>query len=150
MARSVYIASAEGETGKGAVALGVLDLLTRRVGHVGVFRPIVRTGDRPDYVLELLLDHDGVELPYDLCAGVTYDDVHNDPDGAMSAIVERYHEAARDCAAMVVVGSDHTDVGSPTEQAVTEAIARARKRREPKAIKPRHDQIPLLPATPTA
>ena len=123
MARSVYVASAEGETGKGAVALGVLDLLTRRVGHVGVFRPIVRPGDRPDYVLELLLDHDGVELPYDLCAGVTYDDVHHDPDGAMSVIVERYHEAARDCAAMVVVGSDHTDVGSPTEFSYNARIA---------------------------
>jgi phosphate acetyltransferase len=123
VARSVYVASAEGETGKGAVALGVLDLLTRRVGHVGVFRPIVRPGDRPDYVLELLLDHDGVELPYDLCAGVTYDDVHHDPDGAMSVIVERYHEAARDCAAMVVVGSDHTDVGSPTEFSYNARIA---------------------------
>ncbi|HET6729145.1 MAG TPA: phosphate acetyltransferase [Jiangellaceae bacterium] len=123
MARSVYVASAEGETGKGAVALGLLDLLTRRVGHVGVFRPIVRPGDRPDYVLELLLDHDGVDLPYELCAGVTYDDVHNDPDGAMSVIVERYHEVARDCAAMVVVGSDHTDVGSPTEFSFNARIA---------------------------
>ena len=123
MVRSVYVASAEGETGKGAVALGVVDLLTRRVGHVGVFRPIVRSGDRPDYVLELLLDHDGVDLPYDVSAGVTYDDVHTDPEGAMSTIVDRYHDAARDCTAMVVVGSDHTDVGSPTEFSYNARIA---------------------------
>ncbi len=121
MVRSVYVASAEGQTGKGAVALGVL--LTRRVGHVGVFRPIVRSGDRPDYVLELLLDHDGVDLPYDVSAGVTYDDVHTDPESAMSTIVDRYHEAARDCTAMVVVGSDHTDVGSPTEFSYNARIA---------------------------
>ncbi|MGH8824798.1 MAG: phosphate acetyltransferase [Jiangellaceae bacterium] len=123
MVRSVYVASAEGETGKGAVALGVLDLLVRRVGHVGVFRPIVRPGHRPDYVLELLLDHDGVDLPYDLCAGVTYDDVHDDPEGAMSTIVERYHEVARQCAAVVVVGSDYTDVSSPTEFSYNARIA---------------------------
>ncbi|MGH3370729.1 MAG: AAA family ATPase, partial [Nocardioidaceae bacterium] len=56
MGRSVYIASVEGFTGKSTVALGVLELLSRRVERVGVFRPIVRAdaaqhGGR-DYVLE--------------------------------------------------------------------------------------------------
>jgi len=32
-------------------------------------------------------------------------------------------------------------VGSLTQQAVTEALHRARRRREPKEIKPRHDQL---------
>jgi phosphate acetyltransferase len=123
VARSLYVASPEGETGKATVALGVLDLLTRHIGRVGVFRPIVRSGPRPDYVLELLLDHDGVDLSYQVCAGVTYDDVHTDPDAAMSAIVERYHAAAVGCEAMVVVGSDYTDVGSPTEFSYNVRIA---------------------------
>ncbi len=123
VARSLYVASPEGETGKATVALGLLDLLTRRVGRVGVFRPIVRSGDRPDYVLELLLDHDGVDLSYEVCAGVTYDDVHAEPDAAMAAIVDRYHAAARSCAAMVIVGSDYTDVGNPTEFSYNTRIA---------------------------
>ena len=89
VARSLYVTSPEGETGKGMVALGALDLLTRRVGRIGVFRPIVRSDDRPDYVLELLLDHQGVDMPYELAAGVSYDQVHTDPDGAMSTIVDR-------------------------------------------------------------
>ena len=42
MGSSVYVASVEGYTGKSAVALGVLDELSRRVERVGVFRPIVR------------------------------------------------------------------------------------------------------------
>jgi phosphate acetyltransferase len=113
--RSVYVASPEGETGKSTVALGMLDLLTRRVGRVGVFRPIVRSGDRQDYVLELLLEHQGVDMPYDLAAGVTYDRVHADPDGAMSTIVDEYHAAAADRDAMIIIGSDYTGVGSPTE-----------------------------------
>jgi len=123
VARSLYVASPEGETGKATVALGLLDLLTRHVGRVGVFRPIVRSGDRPDYVLELLLDHDGVDLSYEVCAGVTYDDVHAEPDAAMAAIVDRYHAAARSCAAMVIVGSDYTDVGNPTEFSYNARIA---------------------------
>jgi phosphate acetyltransferase len=123
MARSVYVTSPEAETGKGTVALGALDLLTRRVRRVGVFRPIVRSDDRPDYVLELLLDHQGVDMPYDLAVGVTYDRVHTDPDGAMSTIVERYHAAAVGRDALIVVGSDYTGVGTPTEFAFNARIA---------------------------
>ena len=123
MARSLYVTSPEGETGKGMVALGALDLLTRRVGRVGVFRPIVRSDDRPDYVLELLLDHQGVDMPYESAAGVSYDRVHSDPDAAMSTIVDRYHEAAADRDAMIVVGSDYTGVGSPTEFSYNARVA---------------------------
>ena len=64
MTRSVYIASAEGESGKSTVALGMLELLVRRVGRVGVFRPIVRAGHQPDYVLEMLIAQDGVDVEY--------------------------------------------------------------------------------------
>ncbi|NED99695.1 phosphate acetyltransferase [Phytoactinopolyspora halotolerans] len=123
MARNVYIASVTGETGKSTVALGVLTALTRRIGRVGVFRPIVRPERRPDYVLELLLEHDGTDLPYDACAGVTYDDVHADPDAALGTIIDRYHEVARQCDAVVIVGSDYTDVDNPTEFSFNARIA---------------------------
>ena len=57
MARSIYITSAEGNTGKSTIALGVLDTLLHSVERVGVFRPIARSKRKPDYVLELLLNH---------------------------------------------------------------------------------------------
>lgn len=123
MARSVYVASVTGETGKSTVALGALEALTRRLGRVGVFRPVVRSGAQPDYVLELLLEHDGVDLPYDVCAGVTYEDVHADPDAAMSTILGRYRTVAAQCEAVVIVGSDYTDVESPTEFSFNARVA---------------------------
>ena len=59
---SVYVASAEGFTGKSTVALGVLEQLSRCVERVGVFRPIVRgdldTSSGRDYVLDLLTSHE--------------------------------------------------------------------------------------------
>ena len=128
MGSSVYVASVEGYTGKSAVALGVLDELSRRVERVGVFRPIVRRdgaayhGGR-DYVLELLTSHDAVALSYDECAGVTYDEVHADPVTALDRIVERYHRVADKCDAVVIVGSDYTDVGTPTEFSYNARIA---------------------------
>jgi phosphate acetyltransferase len=123
MARSLYITSAEGDTGKSTIALGMVDLLSRTVRRVGVFRPVARTADQPDYVLELLLAHDGVDLTYDQCVGVTYEEVHADPEAALSRIVTRYHEMARECDAVVIVGSDYTDVAGPTELSYNARIA---------------------------
>ncbi|WP_166349434.1 phosphate acetyltransferase [Phytoactinopolyspora limicola] len=151
MAQNVYIASVTGETGKSTVALGVLTSLSRRIGRVGVFRPIVRTDRRAltsdlpggghnqaddhntsaaptaprrrDHVLELLLEHAGVDLPYEVCAGVTYDDVHADRDAALETILRRYHHMAERCAAVVIVGSDYTDVDNPTEFSFNARIA---------------------------
>ncbi|HET6625878.1 MAG TPA: phosphate acetyltransferase [Nocardioidaceae bacterium] len=126
MGSSVYVASVEGYTGKSTVALGVLEQLSRRVERVGVFRPIVRAdniGGRGDYVLELLTGHDAVSLSYDECAGVTYDEVHDDPTAALDRIVERFHRVAARCDAVVVVGSDYTDIGTPTEFSYNARIA---------------------------
>jgi phosphate acetyltransferase len=70
-----------------------------------------------------LLDHEGVDIPSDLAVGVSYDRVHTDPDGAMSTIVDRYHAAAADQDAVIIVGSDYTGVGSPTEFSYNARIA---------------------------
>lgn len=123
MSRGIYIASPEGSTGKSAVALGVLHQLTRRAGRVGVFRPVARAGEATDYVLELLLAHDGVDLDYEDCVGVTYDDVHADPEAALTDIIARYRAVERRCDAVVIVGSDYTDVGNPTELSFNARVA---------------------------
>lgn len=124
-ARSIYITSPEGETGKSTIALGVLDLLARKVQRVGVFRPVTRAAgtDVQDYVLELLLAHDGVDLTAEQAIGVTYEDVHADPEAALSQIVARYHEVARACDFVVVVGTDYTDVAGPTELSFNARVA---------------------------
>ena len=123
MAQSIYITSAEGNSGKSSVALGVLDALSHATPRVGVFRPIARSTAERDYVLEMLLDHDGVDLEYDECVGVTYDDVRGDPDAALARIVERYKAVQAQCDAVVVIGSDYTDVSSPAELAYNGRIA---------------------------
>ncbi|GAC78981.1 phosphate acetyltransferase [Gordonia malaquae] len=123
-ARSIYIASAEGDTGKSTVALGVLALLAATGGRVGVFRPISRAaaGER-DYILDLLLQFTSVDVPYDDCLGVTYDDVHRDPDAAIADIVAKYHVVAEQCDNVLVIGSDYTDVASPSELGYNARIA---------------------------
>ncbi len=123
MARSIFVASPEGYTGKSSVALGLVDLFVGRVTKVGVFRPVARTDQGRDSVLELLLKVDGVDLDYDRCIGVSYDQVHADPEGALATIVQRYRELERECEAVVIVGSDYTDVASPNELAFNARVA---------------------------
>ena len=123
MAQSIYITSAEGHSGKSTIALGVLDTLLRASPRVGVFRAIARSTEERDYVLEMLLDHDGVDLGYDECIGATYDEVRADPDAALGRIVERYKAVEAQCDAVVIVGSDYTDVGSPAELGYNARIA---------------------------
>lgn len=115
MARSIYIASVEGDTGKSSIALGITALMARNVSRVGIFRPVARVADGSDYVLQLLLGHDGVDLSYEECVGATYAQVHADPEGTLSRIVTRYHEVARKCDAVVIVGTDYTDVAAAAE-----------------------------------
>lgn len=127
--RSIVIASPEGESGKSTVALGVLDLLVRKGQRVGVFRPVSRASEtddssgRRDHVLELLLEHDGVDVAYEDAVGVTYADLHADPEAALSRIVSRFHDLAARCDSVVVLGTDYTDVAGPTELSFNARIA---------------------------
>ncbi|MCV7371097.1 phosphate acetyltransferase [Mycolicibacterium arabiense] len=120
---SIYVAAPEGDTGKSTVALGILHRLAATVAKVGVFRPITRMGEDRDYILELLLAHTTAGLSYEECVGVGYAELHEDPDTALGDIVDRYHQVAERCDAVVIVGSDYTDVASPSELSVNARIA---------------------------
>ncbi|WP_307789179.1 phosphate acetyltransferase [Glycomyces salinus] len=117
MAQSLYLASLDTNSGKSAVAFGVMDLLTKRAGSVAVFRPIVRDENTSasDPVITLLRDHYRLSDPYGASVGVTYSDVRDDADEALSRIVDRYHALAEGHDAVLVVGSDYSDVGASVE-----------------------------------
>jgi len=120
---AIYVASPEGDTGKSTIALGILHRLTATVARVGVFRPITRLGEDRDYILELLLAHTTAGLAYEQCVGVSYQQLHEDPDVAIADIVDRFHAMAEHCDAVLVVGSDYTNVASPSELSVNARIA---------------------------
>jgi phosphate acetyltransferase len=129
---AIYIASPEGDTGKSTIALGILNRLTATVAKVGVFRPITRrpegqeradAGAERDYILDLLLAQTTAGLSYDECVGVGYPQLHADPDGALAEIVDRFHRVADRCDAVLIVGSDYTDVATPSELSMNARIA---------------------------
>ena len=122
MSRSVFIASPEGSTGKSIVAFGLLDLLTRHVGKVGVFRPVTKA-ENEDPVVRLLLAHPAVQQPLHDVFGVTYEEMHHDPEAALAEIVRCFHDLRQRYDAIVVLGSDYVDVSTPTEMAFNAKVA---------------------------
>ena len=122
MTRSVYIASPEGLTGKSAIAVGLLDALTREVGSVGIFRPLTHSA-RDDLIVDLMVSQPGVEQTYEEALGVTYDAARNNPDEAMHTIVERFGQLTDRYEAVIILGSDYTDISTGTELSVNARIA---------------------------
>jgi phosphate acetyltransferase len=114
-AASVYVIAPDGDTDKLTIALGLLHLLAASTTRVGLFRPIVDSTGERDGILELLLRHATANLDYDRCVGVSYERVHADSGAALAEIMRRYDEIERDCEAIVVLGSDYTDLIGPGE-----------------------------------
>ena len=120
---AIYIAAPEGDTGKSTIAMGILNRLCATVPRVGIFRPITRMGESRDYIAELLLAQTTAGLGYEESVGVSYQQLHEDPDTALVTIVDRYHAVADRCDAVLIVGSDYTDVATPSELSVNARIA---------------------------
>jgi phosphate acetyltransferase len=110
VARSVYVAGLGPSVGKGTVALGLVELLSRQVARIGVFRPLL-SGPGEDPLLSLLTERYPVMAPYADSYGVTAAEAGTlISDGKweelIGRIVERYREVERRCASVVVIGSD--------------------------------------------
>ena len=89
---SIYIAAPEPDSGKSTIALGLLHLLAASSARVGVFQPIAGSTDRPDRVLDLMLQHTTASLDHDRCVGVSHARVREDPSAALGEIVTRFHD----------------------------------------------------------
>jgi phosphate acetyltransferase len=113
--RSIYVAAAQPYSGKSAIALGLYEHMLRRSADVAVFRPVVRSIDEQDPAIELLRSRGSVALPDEAYFGATYDDVHRNPDEALAVIIDRFRSLASQASAVLVLGTDFTDVGAPAE-----------------------------------
>ncbi|ANQ48672.1 phosphate acetyltransferase [Flammeovirga sp. MY04] len=73
MTNSIYISTAEPNSGKALVALGILENSLRKSSKVGFFKPVI--GDynsgKEDEHISLVIDHFGLDLNYEEAYGLT-------------------------------------------------------------------------------
>ncbi|MFD5474782.1 phosphate acetyltransferase [Streptomyces sp. NPDC127105] len=126
MTRSVYVTGIDRGDGRQVVELGVMELLTRQVDRVGVFRPLVHDG--PDRLFELLRAR--YRLPQDPATvyGLDYQEAsalqaEQGTDELVSALVDRFHLVARDYDVVLVLGTDFADTQLPDELSLNARLA---------------------------
>ncbi|MFE1952880.1 MULTISPECIES: phosphate acetyltransferase [Streptomyces] len=126
MTRSVYVTGIDRGDGRQVVELGVMELLTRQVDRVGVFRPLVHDG--PDRLFDLLraryrLSQDpasGYGLDYHEASAIQ---AEQGTDELVSRLVDRFHAVARDYDVVLVLGTDFADTQLPDELAINARLA---------------------------
>ncbi len=132
VARSVYVTGIDRGDGRQAVELGVMELLTRQVDRVGVFRPLVHAaapGEAgSDHVVELLRARYRLDLPAAELYGLTYEEAAalqaaQGQDELVSALVDRFRALERHCQAVLVLGTDFADTNIPDELAFNARLA---------------------------
>ncbi|WP_030235907.1 phosphate acetyltransferase [Streptomyces sp. NRRL S-350] len=132
MARSVYVTGIDRGDGRQAVELGVMELLTRQVDRVGVFRPLVHAAapGQPgsDHVVELLRGRYRIDLPNTELYGLTYEEAAAlqaalGQDELVSVLVDRFRALERRCQAVLVLGTDFADTNIPDELAFNARLA---------------------------
>lgn len=126
MARSVYVTGIGRGDGRQVVELGVMELLTRQVDRVGVFRPLVHDG--PDRLYDLLRSRYRLSQPAASVFGMGYEEAaalqaESGTDELISRLVDRYHAVADDYEAVLVLGTDFADTGLPAELALNARLA---------------------------
>jgi phosphate acetyltransferase len=124
--RSVYVTGIDRGDGRQVVELGVMELLTRQVERVGVFRPLVHDG--PDRLFDLLRER--YRLTQDPAAvyGLDYHEAsalqaEQGTDELVSRLVERFHAVARDYDVVLVLGTDFAATQLPDELSLNARLA---------------------------
>jgi phosphate acetyltransferase len=124
--RSVYVTGIDRGDGRQVVELGVMELLTRQVDRVGVFRPLVHDG--PDRLFDLLRARYRLSQDPATVYGLDYHEAsavqaEQGTDELVSRLVERFHQVARDYEVVLVLGTDFADTQLPDELAVNARLA---------------------------
>ncbi|WFS61427.1 phosphate acetyltransferase [Pseudodesulfovibrio thermohalotolerans] len=67
MSKNLYVSATEERSGKSAVVLGVMQMLTRELHNVAIFRPIINDpGEgKMDHDIALMIDHFKLSIPYE-------------------------------------------------------------------------------------
>ncbi|WP_031089763.1 phosphate acetyltransferase [Streptomyces sp. NRRL WC-3549] len=126
MARSVYVTGTDRGDGRQVVDLGVMELLTRQVDRVGVFRPLVHDG--PDRLFELLRARYRLSQSPESVYGLDYHEAsavqaEQGTDELVSRLVERFHRVAREYEVVLVLGTDFAATQLPDELALNARLA---------------------------
>ena len=120
MSKNLYIATMEPDSGKAILVLGVMETPSRRIRNIGFFRPVIKSSDKPDNDIQLILSRYNHELSYEDTYGYTHEEARNMIAGGqynelLKNIVSKYKRLEGQCPFVLCEGTDFTGVSSAFE-----------------------------------
>jgi phosphate acetyltransferase len=128
MPDALYVTSMQARSGKAVVALGLMELLTRQVDRVAVFRPVIAPGATHDPLIELLRERYLLDIDYTDAYAFTYSDAARvESAGGTSRLIAQiadHFARLRDKFEFVLcLGTDYTGPSAATELALNAEVA---------------------------
>ncbi|MGD9302151.1 MAG: phosphate acetyltransferase [Desulfobacterales bacterium] len=119
MSNRLYIASIEARSGKSLVALGIMELLSRRLNKIGFFRPVIPDVET-DNNINLISSRYHLAQPYEAMYAFKHDQAQDMvADGKyktlLKAILDKFRSLERQLDYIVCEGTDFTGVAKAFE-----------------------------------
>jgi phosphate acetyltransferase len=112
VSKSLYIAAASARAGKGLAALGVMDVIARKVGRIGLFRPITPGYEERDALIEMLIAQYNLDIEYEDVCPFQYNDMaeslsQGNTEKVISQVVDAYNHIKSKYDFTLIIGSDY-------------------------------------------
>ena len=119
MSKNLYIATLEPRAGKSVVALGIMELLSRRLHKIGFFRPVIPDVAR-DNNIQLIQSRYNLKIPYENMYAYKQGDAQHmvaagQYDALLKNILNKYKARESRCDFILCEGTDYTGVASAFE-----------------------------------
>ncbi len=132
MADNLFIAATEVRSGKSMVSLGVMEMLMRKYGKVGFFRPIIR-GDQENGIVDLDIEvmsyHFKLDFPTEKMYGFKASDAVNlislgREEEVIEGIIQKYNRLKAECDFVLCEGTDFETSAAAFEFDINAEISR--------------------------
>ncbi|MFH2008293.1 MAG: phosphate acetyltransferase [bacterium] len=132
MSKILFLTATEPRSGKSAIALGLMEMLKRKIAHVGFFRPIIDADPAcgpKDHDIELIADTYMLDSPYEQKYGLTLGEAmrlaaaDREPE-ILEIILRKFHQLAEGYDFVLCEGTDFEGTSAAFEADLNAEIAR--------------------------
>ena len=114
MTQNIYISGAELNSGKSVIVLAMMEFLSGHGDKVGFFRPVIRSGEQHDPLIQLIAERYQLDLAYEEMYGCSSDEARelvraNRDDELLKRILAKYRSLQAKCNRVLCAGTDYRD-----------------------------------------
>jgi len=114
MTQNIYIAGVEQGSGKSAIVLTLMELLSGETSKLGFFRPLVHQNVKQDKLIKLVIDRYHLQFSYESMYGCTTEVARellasNRYDELLKIILRKYKNLESQCDRVLCVGSNFNE-----------------------------------------